>query len=83
MTQTTAGKPRAEQLAEAASRRLDVLSIIEASISERGYPPAVRELAEQTGVSKRTIRADLDHLVSAGHIERDAGEHRGIRLVTP
>ena len=73
--------PSPDSVAAAAARRDVVVTRIAESIGARGYPPTVRELAEHTGVTKRTIRLDLASLALAGRIERDPGTTRGIRLV--
>jgi DeoR/GlpR family transcriptional regulator of sugar metabolism len=75
--------PAQADLDKAAKRRDDVLASIATSISERGYPPSISELARETGVSTLTTRRDLDSLVTQGKIERDAKVDRGIRLLTP
>lgn len=73
--------PSPADLERAAARRVEVLKIIETSISERGYPPTVSELAASTEVSTLATRRDLDTLVAQGKIERDPGVARGLRLV--
>lgn len=72
--------PSTEQLEQAAARRAVVHRRIASSISARGYPPTVSELALATSVSKRTTRGDLAALAAEGKIEVDPGVPRGIRL---
>lgn len=71
---------RADYLAAAATRRERVFELIAESISTRGYPPTVSEIADVTGMSKLITRRDLRKLRDDGRIEIDAGVTRGIRL---
>lgn len=72
--------PTAHELDRAATRRDKVIASIATSLEARGYPPSVRELADEHAVSTLTVRRDLDRLVREGKIERDPGVDRGIRL---
>lgn len=69
-----------EQMDTAATRRREVLNRIRDDLATKGYPPSVGELADATGVTKRTIRVDLERLRRDGRIEVDPGVARGIRL---
>lgn len=85
-TKATTQLPRAEQLERADTRRVKILELITASVTEgsdgyKGYPPTISELAAQTGVSNKQVRTDLAALEAAGFIERDPGTGRGIRVV--
>lgn len=78
--------PRAEQLERADARRVRILELIVASVTEgspgyKGYPPTISELSRETGVSTKQVRTDLAALEAAGFIERDPGTGRGIRVV--
>lgn len=75
--------PTDAEITRAANRRRTVLRLIRTAISSNGYPPSVSELATRTGVTKRTVRLDLESLQRDGKIERDPGVTRGIRLVSP
>ena len=73
--------PAPTEITRAARRRDAVVELIAESLSTRGYPPTVAELAGSTNVSKRTIRLDLLALEKAERVERDPGVDRGLRLV--
>ena len=73
--------PAHDDIERAKARRRRVLRLIRESISTRGYPPSISELAAATKVSTRSIRVDLDKLAEAGKIERDPKVTRGIRLL--
>lgn len=50
-------------------------------ISERGYPPSVREIGEALELrSPSTVHFHLKHLAELGYIEKDAGKGRAIAL---
>jgi repressor LexA len=64
-------------------RQREVLGAIEYSLSKRGYPPTVRELANGLGLSSTNgVAQMLDVLERKGVIERDLGVARGLRVVT-
>lgn len=75
--------PSPADIARAEARRVRVVELIAESLTARGYPPSVSELAAATGVSTRQTRVDLTTLEAAGIIERDPGVPRGIRLNRP
>lgn len=56
---------------------------IETHIEAEGYPPSVRWLATELGVSTDTAHRRLNALVEAGWIEKVAGQPRAIRLLHP
>lgn len=58
-----------------------ILECIRDFIYERGYPPTVRDIARETGISSTSV-VDyyLRRLERAGWIERDPRSSRGIRL---
>ena len=50
-------------------------------ITERGYPPSVREIGEALELrSPSTVHFHLKHLAGLGYIEKDAGKGRAIAL---
>ena len=50
-------------------------------ITERGYPPSVREIGEALDLkSPSTVHFHLKHLAELGYIEKDAGKGRAIAL---
>lgn len=52
-------------------RDAEVLEAIIAFIDDKGYPPTVREIGEDLGMSSpSTVQAHLVSLVDAGYIER-------------
>lgn len=70
----------ADQLADAATRRVATLDVIRRHITDKGYPPTLTEIAEATGVDRATVVVDVRVLTKAGHLEVDPGVTRGIRV---
>jgi repressor LexA len=65
------------------ARRDYILSFLVGYTERHGYPPSVREIADETGVSVSTIHLSLGELVEAGNITRAPGVSRGIRILIP
>lgn len=58
-----------------------ILACIRDFIQERGYPPTVRDIARELGISSTSVvDYHLKRLERAGWIERDPRSSRGIRL---
>ncbi len=58
-----------------------VLSMITDAVLTRGYPPTIREIAEELGCAPATALARLRALQSKGRIERDPTRPRAIRIL--
>jgi repressor LexA len=63
------------------ARQQQVLDFIAESVKKRGYPPTVREIGQLLGIVVNGASRHLDALERKGHIVRDPGVSRGIRLV--
>ena len=62
-------------------RQHDVLAFIEKTVSERGYPPSVREIGEGVGLaSPSTVHSHLHTLQKLGYLRRDPTKHRAIEV---
>jgi len=44
------------------------------------YPPTIRDIAAWFGIAPPTVACHLDAIEKKGAIEREPGNHRGIRL---
>lgn len=65
-------------------RQQQILSYIRESVSERGYPPAVREIGEAVGLSSpSTVHSHLNALVNYGYLRRDPTKPRAIEVLDP
>lgn len=63
-------------------RQEKILSCIKTSILEWGYPPTIREIGEEVGISSTSVvNYNLNALQRAGLIYRDRTVSRGLRLV--
>jgi repressor LexA len=63
-------------------RQKKILAILENFQENAGYPPSIREIGEQAGISSTSVvNYYLDQLQDMGYIERDSRVSRGIRLM--
>jgi repressor LexA len=68
----------AEQLT---ARHKGILDVIETSMRERGYPPSVREIGEQVGLtSPSTVHSHLASLERMGYLRRDPTKPRALEV---
>lgn len=59
----------------------EILIFIQKEVSERGYPPTVREICEATGLaSTSTVHGHLSRLEKHGYIVRDPAKPRAIEV---
>ena len=67
---------------EITTRQQEILDLILATVSDRGYPPSVREIGEAVGLSSpSTVHSHLSALVKAGLLRRDPTKPRAIEVV--
>lgn len=60
-------------------RQREILEYIESSISERGFPPSVREIGEAVGLnSPSTVHNHLETLSRLGYLVRDPAKPRAM-----
>jgi repressor LexA len=63
-------------------RHKKILKVLEKYQAESGYPPSIREIGKQTGISSTSVvNYYLNQLEEEGYIERDRKISRGVRLV--
>ena len=61
-------------------RHIKILELLQA-YQEKGYPPSIREIGEQTGISSTSVvNYYLEQLEKWGYIERDRRISRGLRV---
>ncbi len=64
------------------SRQREILDLITTTVSERGYPPTVREIGDAVGLSSpSSVHSHLSTLASEGFIRRDPTKPRAIEVV--
>lgn len=62
-------------------RQSHILAMIAEYVEENGYPPTIREIGEQCGISSTSVVSyNLDVLRRKGYLERDALVSRGIKV---
>jgi repressor LexA len=66
------------------TRQRRVLEVIRNSIDRRGYPPSLREIGEQVGLtSPSSVAHQLHMLERKGYLRRDPNRPRAIEVVSP
>lgn len=76
--------PEIETDAALTPRQERILETIRASVSERGYPPTMREIGEAVGLtSTSSVKHQLQALESKGYLRRDANLPRAIDVFAP
>jgi repressor LexA len=66
---------------ELTARQQEILDVIERELSERGYPPSVREIGEAVGLtSPSTVHAHLATLQRLGFLRRDPTKPRALEV---
>ncbi len=62
-------------------RQQEILHYIWQFARQRGYPPSIRDIGEEVGISSTSVvNYNLERLEQGGYIERDRGHSRGLRL---
>ena len=71
-------------MGDLSTRQEQVLRLIRDTVASRGYPPSVREIGDQLGLSSpSTVHSHLSALVKAGYLRRDPTKPRAIEVVDP
>ena len=70
-----------EQWRRLTERQRNILRCIREFVADRGYPPSIREIGQEVGISSTSVvNYNLNRLVQEGLLERDRGYSRGLRL---
>ena len=73
--------PAPEDTPALTDRQGEVLTFIDDTIRERGYPPSVREIGAAVGLtSPSTVHSHLNSLQSMGYLRRDPTKPRAIEV---
>lgn len=67
-----------ERLTEMESATLDVVVKL---MREKAYPPSIREVAEEMGVTSTVIAQRFTTLAYKGYVEREFNEARAMRVL--
>jgi repressor LexA len=64
------------------TRQQEILELITSAVRQRGYPPSVREIGDELGLSSpSTVHSHLSTLVRLGYLRRDPTKPRAIEVV--
>lgn len=75
-------RDRAPDRARLTPRQLRVLECVEQSVSQRGYPPSMREIGNEVGLaSLSSVAHQLSQLERLGFLRRDPHRPRAIEIV--
>ncbi len=67
---------------ELTKKQEDILNFIKKEISQKGYPPSVREICAAVGLrSTSTVHSHLNKLEKKGYIKKDPSKPRAIGVV--
>ena len=78
------GRPRQTASDELTPRQRLVLETVRTSVSDRGYPPTMREIGETVGLtSPSSVKHQLEMLERKGYLRRDPNRPRAIEVVSP
>lgn len=73
--------PRAQRIKDLGYRQRRILQYLLETIEERGYPPSVREIADNVGLaSPSTVHAHLEALERKGYLSKDPTKPRAIEI---
>ena len=62
-------------------RQQKILDFIQSYLTQKNYPPTIREIGEAAGISSTSVvNYNLDKLVALGFLERDSKSSRSLRL---
>src|SRR5689334_24166984 len=63
------------------ARQQQILTVIEAITNQRGYPPSVREIGDEVGLSSpSTVHNHLNTLQRLGYLRRDPTKPRALEV---
>lgn len=66
------------------ARQTTILEMIRAAVTERGYPPSIREIGDAVGLtSPSSVAYQLHVLEEKGYIRRDPHRPRAMEVLSP
>ena len=73
------GTRRRKSLSE---KQLAILDVIQRSVSQRGYPPSIREIGDAVGLSSlSSVTHQLNQLELSGYLRRDPNRPRALEVL--
>lgn len=75
-------KPRTRRRKNLSDKQLAILDVIQRSVSQRGYPPSMREIGDAVGLaSLSSVTHQLNQLELSGYLRRDPNRPRAIEVL--
>src|SRR6478735_11227072 len=64
------------------AKQLSILEVIQRSVSQRGYPPSMREIGDAVGLSSlSSVTHQLNQLELSGYLRRDPKRPRALEVL--
>ena len=77
--QARGGTRRRKNLSD---KQLAILDVIQRSVSQRGYPPSMREIGDAVGLSSlSSVTHQLNQLELSGYLRRDPNRPRALEIL--
>jgi len=81
-TGTPAASAATRRRTTLSDKQREILSVIQASVARRGYPPSMREIAEAVGLaSLSSVSHQLGQLELSGYLRRDPNRPRALEVL--
>ena len=78
----TAVKPRTRRRKSLSDKQVAILDVIRRSVSQRGYPPSMREIGDAVGLaSLSSVTHQLNQLELSGYLRRDPNRPRALEVL--
>ncbi|GAB3617959.1 transcriptional repressor LexA [Okibacterium endophyticum] len=79
---TPAGKGTTRRRKTLSDKQLAILEVIQRSVSQRGYPPSMREIGDAVGLaSLSSVTHQLNQLELSGYLRRDPNRPRALEVL--
>jgi repressor LexA len=80
--QATAGGRGTRRRKSLSEKQLAILDVIQRSVSQRGYPPSMREIGDAVGLaSLSSVTHQLNQLELSGYLRRDPNRPRALEIL--
>jgi repressor LexA len=75
-------KPGTRRRTSLSDKQLAILDVIQRSVSDRGYPPSMREIGDAVGLSSlSSVTHQLNQLELSGYLRRDPNRPRALEVL--
>jgi len=81
-SETPTGKTGTRRRKTLSDKQLAILEVIQRSVSQRGYPPSMREIGDAVGLaSLSSVTHQLNQLELSGYLRRDPNRPRALEVL--